>query len=393
MFILIAISPIAGAIGLTGLSGLLSLLSGGGPSFEDAINAVQNNPAFKPKIPPLPQGGFTAGGGSFNQGFDKFVDFSSKKNMIDNILSGKGKHSQLEKNNPDLFKYFKEGGDISKVPAGLLIDSPGILAKGHKLPAVPTQDVQSNPTSSNIFDLSQLLNMFNAQSQLGINQALTSSVVPNQINFMNNSISAANKAIPYLFETTPEQQSSIDKEATNFFTRGSNQISDAFKAITDNVDQDLITNGAFFSSDLQDLRGQSKKKLADSLEDLSLQTEGLRRDEIDRALAANRAGVSTLYGSPSFLSGISNFNLPQDTTNPLSFQPFGNFGQGDILFNQLNTQNQYGLNASQMKMAPLLAALSPAFSLSSQPGIAQGVGGTIGSIAPLLLLQGLIGKK
>lgn len=386
------VAPLVWAALATALGAGASALGGKGASFEDAIGAVQGNPAFDPKISAFPRGGFNAGGGSYQQGQDKYVDFTKMPKFLEGLRNGtKGKNLPPETKAKIL-------ANPNKVLLSELQLTNFVRDKANAKGAIgkpfPTFDAQSNPNSSALFEQGQQINLNNAKAQEKINKMITSMIMPNQINFLNNSIKSANKMSPQMFEVDPTVQASINKKSDDFFTLGSKRIGDSYRDITDGQDMNLITDGAYFSSDLQDLRGTADKKLADSLGELNLSTEAMRRDDIDRALANNRAGVNTLYGAGQFDAGINQLNLPEDKINPLFFQPYGEYGQGDTMFNQFNQAQNYGLQREQIRQAPLINAIAPGFQVASQPGPMQSFGSMIGSLAPyLMFMQGKGAKK
>jgi len=373
--------------------GLLSGFGGGGgPSLSDVMNEVSGIPQLKPGITKYPGGGFNAGGGSFNQGQESYVSLTGQQKRIDNALKGKGKNKNLQKNNPELYKYLVEGGDVSKIPVGLFGGKQkGLMGKGNRY-TVPTQDVQANPQSEGLFNQAQMIQALNLQNQL-LGQNFAMGAMPAYGNTYNSALGNANKYINEgLTELDPTISDKVSKASQAYFDKGKRNVFDAYNEARGGIFQNLSDSGTLFSSDLTDVMGKEDKNLALGLADLESNKQIFDRQLTDSALGNQRNALSTLYGMPSLGAGMQGFQVPNVDINPLLMQPYGVYGQGDSLFNMLNNQNSYALQREQMRLNPYLAALGPGFQLGNQPGLGGAIGGAMGGIAPYLFLSQMFKK-
>ena len=378
---------LAGTIGAGLGAGIASAFGGGqdtpsvGSTFSDINQGLKDVGVFPLNSSPFPQASATTpGGGGVRFDPGKFVNLGGKQNVIDNILAGKGKHKNLAKNNPELFKFLEEGGDPSKIPFDLFGQQNKGLKKKGKVDFDPQVHFESDPQAEALFNFARDQEFQRAQQQAQFNQMI-SGMIPGLAGLQGNAINSLNSLIDQGFtENSPfiQQQNAQAKDA--FFQGGMADITRGFKDDAGAAIQDLVARGIVGTDMAGIFQNTVTEPFAHEVGKLAHGTQVFGRDLMDRSLANQRAAAGTLFGVPGQNAAISNLDAPRINADPLFFNPTGQF---DPALVSQNAQfiDQFGLQRDQLKMSPFLEGLGLAGG-QQQPSIGQNLGAIAGATLP-----------
>jgi hypothetical protein len=360
-----------------------------GPDFGDVMGELTSNPALKPNLPLYPQGGFmTPSGGGYSQGTNRFANLSKKPKLISNILAGKGKHGNLKNKNPEFFNYLQSGGDASRIPINLLQSNKGLLGKAKKF-GEPYQAPVASPDSESLFNFAMQSQIDRANKQQGINDFVTSSLLPSLMGLQQNATNSANRLVDRGFtDLDPGQATEIARAKQDFIDSGKIDLNRQLESGLEMGNEMLASHGQPLGRSSDGslfLERTAYRPYADAMgklvTDAGIYGEQLRQNRLSDA----RDAYTTLQSSANFNNAIPGLQAPQLGIDSTFYNPTGQFNF-ETLLSQLNNQNNFALQREGERLGILNSGISKGLDLASKDGLGSSLGSILGPFAMMQMM-------
>ena len=380
------------ALGIAAGSALLGAGASlfGGSSY-DPMGALQDFRNNRPKLnSPLYPGVTTSTPGGGYMGYNPVttVDMTSQGKRLNNALQGKGKNKNLAQNNPGLFNYLKNGGDITKIPKELFgSTNQGLLGLGKQTKGA---DFQAQPEAAALqgFNALQQAEIQRLQQAQMMNQYSNAMLMPQMMNTFGGVFNNAGQILRNGLTSQSPGLMDAANQVSN--AQASKTLRDYNQQYTDQMSgmfQNLGDSGNIFSSDginsFNRASGDYGKGLADILNNRDINAYNY----LHQSVGENQNALNTLYGAGSFnniLGGMNQNNNTPYNINPAALSPTGLFTP-EFLANQMQFGAGYAQNKDQMIQNgynnDVQAAMGSAAAQAGMPTPGQGIASIFGGLA------------